>query len=132
MAECNNYGFNVPVDVCVDGPVSAGQTAGVEVRVLANDASSSQKLGKKSGFGAMSPKTYTGWADAGTYFGCTIVGSTLKVILGPGDDMVTVEVTLTVKDCPGGGGVYSSCGGSGPHTLTGTQTLKIKPGDCPF
>lgn len=130
MAVCNDYGFDIDVQICAEGPIGGGDSSQLRVRIL-NNAASSQKVLKKNGFDGN--HTFDDWADSGSLFSCNIIDSSLTVSTTGNDDELDVQFSVTVNNCPGFSSLYSECDGPGPHTLTGSQTVPILVGkSCPF
>lgn len=130
----NCYVFEVPVEVCVNGPVGGGDTATLSVFIGSDpftDLASSGQVGSDVPNWDGSPQVFTGWHTGG-FGGCSTVSSTMTVTL-VGDDQVEVSIEVEVDGCLDSyeGDIYSSCGDGGSHTFTDLKIVTMTGAPCP-
>ena len=136
MANCD-YERQIPIAVCVDGEVGPqpnGTVASANLGVQINDSAivnpSPKTLTQNNWNG--SSTTFNGWVDMFFFENCNVDASSMTVTLGPGNNQVTIDISIDVSDCSGST-TYSQCGGPGPHTFTDSKTYPLVVGNpCPF
>lgn len=133
----NCYDFEAPVEVCVDGPVGAGDTATMRIFVAeptsvfgAFMSVSSSPVATVPGWDG-STVEFDGFTGATTGGGCDVVSSKLTVTL-TGTDEVEVTIEIIVNNCSENPqSIYNDCDGSpGPHTFTDTRIITMTGASC--
>ncbi len=128
----NCYEQNFPIAVCVDGPVGNGATAELKVQTTAGSSLipgySATVLGTVPGWNGAAT-VLTGWAVA-SWSTFTVTSASLTCTL-VADNMVQVDVSISLAGDGNGGDIYGDCG-QGPHTFTDSKVVPLTiGGSCP-
>jgi hypothetical protein len=127
----NCYEYDIPIEVCVDGPVGGGDTAEMTVFLTSGGSTPvtfDSPAGTVSDWDG-SPVVFTNFVNDNIGSTCDWGPGSLTVAL-VGDNEVEVTIELVASNCGSTGSIYSSCGDDGPHTFTDTKIVPMSGVPC--
>lgn len=125
----NCYEYEIPVTVCVDGPVGGGDTATLSVYLPSAATvffTSPAAIASNWDGSPVVFENFITFVDSS----CDWDSSRLTVTL-VGSDEVEVIIELRAFGCHNTGGIYIACGDEGPHTFTDTKIVPMTGTPCP-